>query len=586
MNGDMHGRNPGPRTRAALLSSRGMAVALLVAIVAVVFALFQFWGNTYAGLDVRRATRSVFVWLVERWGDSSLSFGGNYSHGWLVPLVTLWLVWRRRAELAVEEKGTFPSGLLVVGLALFMHWIGARGELPQISVIGLVVLVFGIPLYLFGWPTARWLLFPSAYLLFAVPLGFFESLTFPLRMVAASAASAFLNGIGIEVVRVGSAIHSPVGEGFHLEVADPCSGIRSLLAMMAVAAAYSHVTQRTTGRRWVLFLCSIPLAVIGNASRIVAVGLVAVGFGTDAAMGVYHDYSGYLFYAVAIGGLLLVDWRMNRGQSLRPAAAGPSAAADAAPPVTWFYPRLSRACLTVLAFLGATVLALIYSVTVEAADRLALPASLPETVGGWVGVDMRYCQNTACMKVFTTEELEGKTNCPSCGSAVDAWASTERQLLPADTVIVRKRYQRAGQMPVSVTLVFSGRGRSSIHRPEICLSGQGFRIDRSAVLPIPLDGRDPLRLMGLDLTYLGPGTGGQEGKLFFAYWFVGGRGEETPYHFVRLARMAWDRIVRNEATRWAYVSVLAAEPGSAQTARREVSSFVRVLYPRLLSPPQ
>jgi exosortase len=99
-------------------------------------------------------------------------------------------------------------------------------------------------------------------------------------------------------------------------VADPCSGLRSLLAMTALTAVYAYLTQRTLLRKWLLFLASIPLAIVGNMARITTVALVAQAFGEKLALGIYHDYSGYVVFSVAItlmvalGGLLNLDYEV------------------------------------------------------------------------------------------------------------------------------------------------------------------------------------------------------------------------------------------------------------------------------------
>ena len=544
--------------------------------------MFHFWGNTYAGLDVRNETRSMFVWLTERWSDSALSFGGNYSHGWLVPFISLWLVWRRRKELLAAEKQGSYSGLAVILAALAMHWIGARGELPQLSVVGFIGLLWGIPFYLFGRPVARIAFFPCVYLLFAVPLGFLDSLTFPLRMLATIVSAEMLNGLGIPVVRIGTALHSTVGQGFSLDVADPCSGIRSLMAMMAVAAAYAYITQPTAGRRWALFLSAIPMAVVGNIGRILAIGLVANWFGMRAAMGVYHDYSGYVFYAFAIGSMLLVDRLLSRRAPPLPARRGNEAAFGRAPQREWDRtPDLIRPCLVVIGLAALMMLILSFTVGVTQPGRLAIKAALPSVVGDWKGEEVRFCQNPDCLRDFALTELVDPGKCPVCGGPLDTLAYAERQLLPPDTLLVRKRYRHPGWPPLSVAIVFSGGSRSSIHRPEICTIGQGFSTTGSGTFPIPLAGRAPLQVMGIDLKKEAAGRSGAGVSLFMAYWFEGGAGRETPSPTRRILWMAADRIFRGNPIRWAYVSVQM--PGSIppSVTRARVAEFIGQLHPSL-----
>jgi exosortase len=109
-----------------------------------------------------------------------------------------------------------------------------------------------------------------------------------------------LNGLGIETVRTGTAIYSSAAGGFSFDVADACSGLRSLLAMTALTAAYAYLTQQTPLRRWLLFLAAIPLAIAGNVVRVLTIAIVAETIGMETAMSLYHDYSGLLVFFVAV----------------------------------------------------------------------------------------------------------------------------------------------------------------------------------------------------------------------------------------------------------------------------------------------
>ncbi len=114
-----------------------------------------------------------------------------------------------------------------------------------------------------------------------------------------------MRGFENPAIRNGTAIYSAAGGGFNFDVADPCSGLRSLVVMTALTAPYAYFTQKTTFKIWALFLLSIPLAMLANTTRIVTIALVAQAFGQDRAMALYHDYSGYLVFVVAT--LLMVS---------------------------------------------------------------------------------------------------------------------------------------------------------------------------------------------------------------------------------------------------------------------------------------
>lgn len=285
------------RWRLAALQREDLVRAGLTAvIVALIYAIFHYQGNT---TEVAMFGRSALGWMIRRW-DDAVSYGGDYSHGWLIPLVSIAILWMRRNELRLAPKEVSRVGLALVVLGLLCHWLGAKGQQTRLSLFGLVLLTWAIPFYFYGWRVAKILIFPCAYLVFCIPLNFLDSVTFPLRIFATIVSTSLLNGLGIAAERSGSAIYSMAAGGFSFDVADPCSGIRSLLAMTALTAVYAYFTQKTLMKKWLLFLSSIPLAIVGNVARITTVAVVAEAFGEKLALGLYHDYSGYIVFSVAI----------------------------------------------------------------------------------------------------------------------------------------------------------------------------------------------------------------------------------------------------------------------------------------------
>lgn len=294
---------------AALDRAELVHIGLFSLVAGLVYILFHLQGNT---VQVSMYTGSAFRWMLSYWStEAALMGGADYSHGYLIPFVTLGVLWLRRHDLAAAPKQVCQWGLAVIVLALFLHWFGARAQQTRISLISLILLAWGMPLYFYGWALAKHLIFPCAYLSFCIPLNFLDNISFPLRMVAASASTSLLNGLGIAAERSGSAIYSAAAGGFHFDVADPCSGIRSLLALTALTAVYAYLTQRTLVKQWLLFLCAIPLAIIGNMARITTIALVAQGFGDRIALTLYHDYSGYVVFGVAIVCMVSIGAAMN-----------------------------------------------------------------------------------------------------------------------------------------------------------------------------------------------------------------------------------------------------------------------------------
>jgi len=293
------------RWRLAVLSQAELIkIGLASAIIGLLFFVFNYQGNT---LETHVFGRSSLWWMWKVWEY----MGGDFSHGPLIPVVSLAVLWVKRNELIAAPKSTSSIGLFLVITALLMHWVGLRSQQTRLSLMALGLLIWAVPFYLYGWRVAKALIFPCAYLLFCIPMNFLDSMTFPLRMFAASASTVILNGLGIEAEQVGSAIYSTAAGGFNFDVADPCSGIRSLLAMTALTAVYAYFTQKTFLKRWILFLSSIPLAIIGNIARIVTIALMAEAFGEKIALTLYHDYSGYVVFAVAIGFMVALGSLMN-----------------------------------------------------------------------------------------------------------------------------------------------------------------------------------------------------------------------------------------------------------------------------------
>ncbi len=251
---------------------------------------------------------SVFAWLASYWGS-----GADFAHGWVVPIVSVGLLmWRWKKKLHAIPMETATAGLSLVGLGLMLYWVGVRAANPRVLAVSLPILLFGLIWYLAGWNWAKELWFACAFLFFMVPLNFLDSVVaFPLRMFVTTFAVKILNVFGMDVIQNGTAIHSVKKTFEPLDVADPCSGIRSLIALMALTAIYGYTTMDKWWKKWVLFLSCIPLAVIGNLARIVTIAFVAQGFGQETAMPLYHDYSGYIVFSLAILCMIAIGTLMN-----------------------------------------------------------------------------------------------------------------------------------------------------------------------------------------------------------------------------------------------------------------------------------
>jgi exosortase A len=258
----------------------------------------------------------------------------DYNHGLVVPLFSAYLVWQDRERLKGLAAVPNLLGLVVLALGLFGFVIGSVGAELFIQRSSMVVVLAGLVLLTLGSAFLRALAFPIGFLLFAVPLPAVvrNIIAFPLQLFAAQTATFCMSTAGIPVMREGNVI---VLAQTTLEVVDACSGIRSLQALLALAAVYAFMTQKKMWKRLVLFCYAIPIAIAANAFRVSGTGFLAHFFGLEAAQGFYHSLAGYLMFGVAFVGLLAVGTVVNRlapDDTPAPAATSPGDAAKAAAP--------------------------------------------------------------------------------------------------------------------------------------------------------------------------------------------------------------------------------------------------------------
>ena len=249
--------------------------------------------------------------LVRQWTSDD-----NYSHGFFVVPLALYFAWERRAALAAAPPAPSLGGLGVVVLSLLVWVAGTLGAelfLTRVSMIGVLA---GTIWFLWGWPHLRILAFPVLFLLLMIPLPsiIFNQIAFPLQLVASQAGEAVISAAGIPVLREGNVLQLPART---LEVAEACSGIRSLVSLLMLAIVLGYFTDPRPGGRVLIALASIPIAILANAARVAGTGLAAQWVSPAAADGFFHTFSGWLVFVVAFAGLLLVQQMISYVQNRR-----------------------------------------------------------------------------------------------------------------------------------------------------------------------------------------------------------------------------------------------------------------------------
>jgi hypothetical protein len=228
--------------------------------------------------------------------------------------------------------------------------------------------------------------------------------------------------------------------------------------------------------------------------------------------------------------------------------------------------------IVVVCLLTATVLSLLFMPDSSVIDETGLADALPDTIGDYRGYDIRFCQNRQCVKSFTEDQLSGNNTCNSCGSELHAWAPGEILMLPADTVIMRKQYINPTGRTIQVSIVISGKDRTSIHRPQMCLTGGGHQIIQRRSLNIDIKNSPPLKTTLLDTRHRD-----RQGYAY-AYWFSS-RDQETPYHLERMFWMGIDSLLKGKLQRWSYISLMTPRAENSDEHIKELTGFISELYP-------
>jgi exosortase len=242
----------------------------------------------------------VAVKLVYDWSTIE-----DYSHGPLVPFFAAFLIWDKRKVLSATPIKQTWSGLILVVFSIAVLILGVYGVDLFTTRVSFVMLLAGLTWTLFGSAMLRALRFPLLVLVLAIPFPaiVFNRITFPLQLLASRVASDILPLLGVPTLHEGNVIELPI---MKLEVAEACSGIRSLMSLFTLAVFYGYFLERTTKRRVILALASIPIAVTANVARIVGTGLCVQYWDPEKALGFFHEFSGWVMFIVSLVCLYLV----------------------------------------------------------------------------------------------------------------------------------------------------------------------------------------------------------------------------------------------------------------------------------------
>jgi EpsI family protein len=502
-------------------------VALCVAVAAAGLAVFHLYGNSTRGYI---SSPSLFYW----WGFQWVNPRSETQHGFIILAVSLWLAARNARRIPAAEGGDAAlAAALAMVAGIGLHVVGFVAEQARVSIVGLLLYAWGVIALAGGPRWARAAAFPVAFMVFAIPLNVLDTVGFWLRMWVVGSSAGIVHAVGVAVLVNGTKLLSPDGS-YNYDVAAACSGVRSLMALGALSLLLGYLMLRPWWLRILLFAISFPLVYVGNVARIVAVVLAARAGGQawgDRA----HDVMGYAVFVIVLGGVYAACEAAAR---LRPqwAVAGPEGSvhvsgADGRPATAL---RLWASSLCALAATAAAAVFLFHiahapprgGVGIVLAADGRQPAELPTFIGvDWIG------------------------------KAADV-TSVEREVLPADTGFSRKVYVSIADpsKQVFLSIVLSGRDRTSIHRPELCLVGQGWTIRGAQVRSFRFPGSArsfPATVLRVAKEVPAP-SGRTSVPQLVAYYFVSAD-RVVASNWRRMAADAWNRVVHGRADRWAYV---------------------------------
>jgi exosortase len=253
-----------------------------------------------AGLVFWLYASIIFRLLEQWWADP------DFSHGFLVPIFSIFVIWRDRFYLRSLRPKPSWFGFPLLAFSLLILGIGVLGAELFFSRVSLLLLLAGLVILFLGWNYFRRLLFPWLFLFLMIPIPelIFNQVTMPLQTLVSKIAASALPLCGVPVLREGNIINLPV---LSLEVAEACSGVRSLVSLIALAIIFGYLAGGRNWTRIVMAFTAVPIAIITNSLRIIVTGLLVQYWDPHRAEGFFHIFSGWLLFLAAIGILLLVQ---------------------------------------------------------------------------------------------------------------------------------------------------------------------------------------------------------------------------------------------------------------------------------------
>lgn len=253
--------------------------------IAVILLLLLFYTPIFSGL--------IDSWLLNPY----------YSHGFLIPIISAFFIWRKRNLLKYSDKD-FNQGMVVLTLGLITYGTGIFYKSLFVSAISFIIVLSGLITGFYGRDTLHKLLFPVCFLIFMIPLPFIDYISFWMQSFTATCAVSILQVAGIPATNIASQIRL---ENTFFIIGEPCSGLRTLIALLALSAVFAYIVEGRLNRKIILFSSAFPIAITANILRVTSILLIANYYGTEAAMQFFHTLSSLLLFLLALALLILIS---------------------------------------------------------------------------------------------------------------------------------------------------------------------------------------------------------------------------------------------------------------------------------------
>ena len=472
----------------------------------------------------------------------------EYNHAFMIPFVAVYLLWLRARDISAATLSGSWLGVALLFVSLGLLFVGDRSAIYALTQYGFVLGIWALFVAGGGAHGLRLMWVPLVYLIFMVPLPDFatQKLTASLQLLSSEIGVAVIRAAGLSVFLEGNVIDLGA---YQLQVAEACSGMRYLFPLLSFGFLCAVLFRGRWWQRAILFVSTVPITILMNSFRIGVIGILVNYFGIEQAEGFLHDFEGWVIFMTCVGVLFTEIWifsRMEGRKFLEIFGLDIPAVSDLTQMVRSFRPN--RQLLAAVAVVGvAAILSLTLSRPLVLLPERASLSTFPTRVGEFEGregtIDQVYLDQLRVSDYFIAKYLR-----------------------PADTA------------PVEVWVAYydSQAKGASVHSPQACLPGGGWRIDNFSQRDVPnvLPDGGSLRVNRVEIAL------GDQRQLVY-YWFAQ-RGRVVTNEYLVKWYIFWDGLTTNR-TDGALVrlSTYVGEASAMPEGDARLENFVRAADPKL-----